>query len=220
MGAGDAAFRLALPLLQRRAMKPCWTLLLLVAGCGGGAAAPAQSTGSVAVAFAAQALPAGPLSVDNAALVLEDLSLFGDVQAAPGYMLPDVSVNAFMPTTPLTMDGLPQGVYSRLRFSVQSLQVSGAWRGHSLVVDLVDRDDDDDVVADLRASSGRELNAGETIRFAVTIDVAAWFANIDLDEAAVDSDDDCIRLGNGYNGALVPAVLAALPTSFQLTTPQ
>ncbi|HEX4458950.1 MAG TPA: hypothetical protein VIA18_13330, partial [Polyangia bacterium] len=87
-------------------------------------------------------------------------------------------------------------------------------------VDLVDRDDDDDVVADLRASSGRELTAGQTIRFAVTIDVAAWFAGIDLDQAAVDDDDDDgIRLGNVHNDALVPAVLAALPTSFQLTTP-
>ncbi len=199
-------------------MKSCWTLLLLVAGCGGGASAPAQSTGSVAVAFATQPLPSGPLTVDSAALVLEDLSLFGDVQAAPGYMLPDVAVNALTPATPLTMDGLPQGVYSRLRFSVQSLQVSGEWRGRSLVVDLVDRDDDDDVVADLRASSGRELTAGQTIHFAVTIDVAAWFAGVDFDQAVVDGDDDCIRLGNGYNSALVPAVLAALPTSFQLTT--
>jgi hypothetical protein len=198
-------------------MRPHWTLLLLVAGCGGGSAAPAQSTGAATVGFAAQPLPSGPLTLDGATLELEDLSLFGDVQAAPGFMLPDVSVNVLAPSTPLRMDGLPQGVYSRLRFSVESLQTTGHWRDRSLVVDLVDRDDDDDVVADLRAPAGRELTAGQTVSFSVTIDVAGWFAGIDLDQA--DVDDDRIRLGGGHNGALVQSLLAALPGSFQLTTP-
>lgn len=197
-------------------MRRLAALVVLVGGCGGGAVAPAQSTGAVTVGFAAPSLPAAPLTFAGAGLVLEDVSLFGDVQAAPGFMLPDVAVDVLTPSTPLTMDGLPQGVYSRLRFSVQSLQATGQWRDRPLIVDLVDRDDDDDVLVDLRAPAGAELTAGHTVGFAVTMDVAAWFAGIDLDGADVDTDGS-IRLGNGHNSALIPAVLAAMPGSFQLT---
>jgi hypothetical protein len=210
---------LAPSLLQTwRMMGRCALLLLLVAGCGGAARAPVADTGTVSVVFSAQPLPAGALTLASATISMEDLALFGDVQSAPGIMLPGVSIDMLAPSGPVLLDGLPQGVYSRLRFSLEALHISGQWRDHMLLIDLVDGDDDDDVVVDLRAPAGRELTAGQTIGFAVSVDPGAWLAGVDLDQASIDADQ-CIRLGGGHNSALVPALLAALPPSFQLATP-
>lgn len=202
-------------------MSPRCTLLVLVAGCSSRSLVPMQdaSAGTVMVSFAGlPPPPSGPLALASASLRLKDVSLYGDVQTAPGFQLGNVSVDALATPAPVRVSGLPQGVYSRLEFSIESLEVSGQWRERTLHLSLADDDgDDDEVGVNLRSAQGLELAAGETVEFAVIFDVSSWFAAVDLDLAEV--DDQTIQLDDNHNSVLTAAIVAAVPPSFELTTP-
>lgn len=218
--SGGARERFGIRVADAIAMCPRWTLLLVVASCGGRPLPSASSSGAgtVTISFAGVQLAAGPLDVGAASIVLKDVSLYGDVQAAPSFQLPDVSVDVLSASTPVRVMDLPQGLYSRLRFSVDQLHLSGKWRDWALSLTLDDGDDDDQLGVALRAPNGVELASGQTVGFAVTIDVSSWFAGVDLDDAEVDSDQT-IHLDDDHNGVLMSALITAVPSSFALTDP-
>jgi hypothetical protein len=194
-------------------MRVAWVMLLLV-GCSGGeqhSTDAGSGRGTATVRFSPAALPAGPLLLRAGNGQLEDVLLYGDVQSSPEAMLHDVPFGPLDPATDVVFAQLPQGLYSRLRISIDWMMISGSWKGTPLQVAFAIEDN----WIDLRSPTARELSPGESIRFAVAVDVSSWFAGVDWSDAVV--DDGVIRIDDFHNSALTRAIANAVPASFSVT---
>jgi hypothetical protein len=192
-------------------MRFAW-LMLMVAGCGGaqGSSDAGAAGGSATVRFVPQMVAGGPLQLVDGDGQLEDVLLYGDVQSSPNAMLHDISFDPLAPSTDVAFRELPQGLYSRLRVSIDWLSLAGSWNQTPLQLRL----EIEDEWIDLRTPTAQELNPGGSITLGVSIDVQSWFASVDLSSAVV--DDGVIRIDGLHNTALTRAIGNAVPASFSL----
>lgn len=182
-----------------------------LAGCGGNPGGnPPPDAGTLTLTVTPTSPATAPLTLQQARLELDNVSLVGDV--APVSMLSDVSIDLLSSgmTLPFTM--LPQGLYSRVRFTVDTVSMQGTWRGVPLTIHLESGDGSQSTVIDLRSSTGVEVAPGHDATIAVGIDAASWLAGGLLDSATQSSGQ--IVLDSSNNVALGQQLLSRLAPSF------
>lgn len=99
----------------------------------------------------------------------------------PPPMPRDATLDALSTGVSLGYANLPRGLYSRLRFVLEDVELRGTWRTTPFEAHLATFRGES---VDLRAAMGKELGPGQDVEFTVTVDVERWFA-ADLLDAAV-----------------------------------
>jgi hypothetical protein len=160
---------------------------------GGGGPAPGVAT----VSFAPQALTVPYVNLTRARVQLDRLQVVGNTfpppsssQPPPDHPPPDdqppqftgVSLDALSPTTSTTIDSLPQGLYSRVRFLVGRVSIDGTWRGTPFHVSLAPFG----ATVDIRAPAPQELGLDQDAAFQVSVALDLWFPPYLFDNAALD----------------------------------
>jgi hypothetical protein len=105
---------------------------------------------------------------------------------------------------------LPQGVYSRVRFTIDHVSAAGTWRDTPLSLSL---EPSDDTPVDLR-SDGVEVTPGHDGVLALGVDPGSWFAGNVLDGATVSANE--ILVSGSSNGAVGAQIVSRIPLSFAL----
>jgi hypothetical protein len=153
----------------------------LLAGACGPPPQPMNST--LTVAFAPKTASVADLTLSKATLVVSHVQPIGN--APPQNPPPPVmlTIDALSSTgASLPFDHPPPGLYSRVQFSVDDVEIDGTWRGtpvHAMVGMFGGNQ------VGLRAPSGHELDEGMSVTLTVDIDVGAWFAGDVLDGASM-----------------------------------
>jgi hypothetical protein len=184
--------------------------LSAMTGCGNtpGGTGPAPGTLTVDVKPAAVAVSG--LVLTSCKLQIEGLTVLGDVAPDGRSMIHEFTLDALSSGTSFSLSMLPQGVYSRVRFSVDQMSAAGTWRGTALSLSL---EGGDNSVVDLR-SDGVEVTPGHDGELALGVDPGSWFAGNVLDGATVASNQ--ILINGTTNGAVGAQILSAVPASFTL----
>jgi hypothetical protein len=174
--------------------------------------------GTLSLGFTPVAPALSGLTLTRAATVLEDIAVLGDVAPDDRSMISMVNVDLTAAGLSFSFTDLPQGLYSRVRFEVDSLDIEGTWKGVPLRVQIQPEGyadaETNDLFIDLRSPVGQELGPGHDASFPVTIDASTWLVASELD-SAVDFDDG-IRINNHDNPALRDAILARVMSSCSL----
>ncbi len=172
----------------------CFTLL---ACADSGASVPAGqlNPGVATVGFTSVPLTAPELSLSAATLRLSHIAVLGNATPPPPMGGPpplpgprpgpstSLVLDVLSPATAsVSLDDLPQGLYSRVEFFVGDVSLAGLWRGTSLRAELV-------MVmhkrVDLRTGTPRELGPDLNAPFSVSLDPNLWFAGLLLNGATV-----------------------------------
>jgi hypothetical protein len=178
------------------------TSLLAIAGltgCGGGSAGVAEGRLAMTVAPMPPAL-AG-LALSDAGLLLEQLTVLGDVEPDWRSMAGEVRVDLLGGAQSVGFASLPQGYYSKVRFTIEAPTLDGSWQGAPLHVRLFDVGYDDEARVELRLPSGVDVEPGRDAQLDITLDVGSWFGAADLDGAAREPNGDLL-VDRAHNAAL------------------
>jgi hypothetical protein len=137
--------------------------------------------GTLTVAFKPTPPSVANLTLSSVTLVVDRIMPIGNAPP-PGPPPPTrLTIDALSTTgASLDFDHLPQGVYSRVQFSVDGVTVHGSWRGTPLTA-MVGMFGGNQI--DLRSSTGREIGPGLDATLSVAVDVSSWFAGDVLDGA-------------------------------------
>jgi hypothetical protein len=183
-----------------------------LAGCGGHIGGNTPPNGTLTLSFTPTQTSVTSLTLSSASVHIEEISVIGDVAPDPRSMISDLQIDALSTGTSVKLATIPQGLYSRVHFGVEHTAISGSWRGVPLTVSL---SSDDGTPVDLSSSAGVDVAPGHDGTFAVTLDVASWFANSILDGAtAVGGQITIDRTNNPTVAAQLSSLVAA---SFALT---
>jgi hypothetical protein len=144
---------------------------------------------------------------------IEGLTVLGDVAPDGRSMVSEFDLDVLSSGASFSLSMLPQGVYSRVRFSVDHATAAGSWRGMPLTVALEPNDDNGASVVDLR-SDGVEVTPGHDGELAVGVDAGAWFAGNVLDGAAPVQGQ--IVVDGSHNVAVASQIISSLLGSFTL----
>ncbi len=158
------------------------------------------------------------LQLTSGRVQIDELTVLGDVAPDGRSMVSEFNLDLLSSTgASFTLSMLPQGVYSRVRFSVDSAVVMGSWRGTPFSVAL---ETDDSVAAvDLR-SNGVEVTPGHDGALTLGVDPGTWFAGNVLDGATPVSGQ--LTIDSSHNAAVAAQLTSRLAGSFTLqdsTTP-
>jgi hypothetical protein len=189
--------------------------LSALTGCGNSPGGTGPAPGTLTVDVKPAAIAVTGLSLTSCKLEIEGLTVLGDV-APSGPMIHEFTLDALSAGASFPLAMLPQGVYSRVRFSVDHVSAAGSWRDTPLSLSL---DAGDNTIVDLR-SNGVELTPGHDAAFTLGVDPGSWFAGNVLDGATVASNQ--ILIDALTNTAVGAQILASVPASFTLqdsTTP-
>lgn len=194
-----------------------WVGALLVAaallsGCGQSPGMQPPAGGVLTLNLTPSAISVSGLSLQSAKVQIEGLTVIGDITAARANPS-ELSLDLLGAMRSFTFDTLPQGVYSRVDFRVDSLAAQGTWRGVPLQVQL-ETPDGAPATVDLRSSSGMELGAGHDVVFTVTVDGGSWFAGNLLDSATQTSSQIVVDQYN--NTSIGSQILTSALASFTL----
>jgi len=184
----------------------------LLSGCGQSPGMQPPAGGVLTLNLAPSAPSVSGLSLSSAKIQIENLTVIGDV-ASGHASVSELSLDLLGATQSFTFDMLPQGVYSRVDFRVDSLQAQGTWRGVPLQIQL-EPGDGSAATVDLRSSSGMELAAGHDVTFTVSVDGGSWFAGNLLDSATQSSSQIVVDQYN--NTSIGSQILMRALASFTL----
>jgi len=126
--------------------------------------------------------------------------------------LPDVSLDALSSTgASASFDYLPQGLYSRVRFTLGRISLEGRARGTVFNVSIAPFS----VIVDVRASVPQELGLDRDINFPVSVDPNVWFPPYLFNDAMLDNRGEivCDEVSNPQIGA---TIIQAMAWSFSL----
>lgn len=166
-----------------------WSTLALLGSVGFVACgAPAQmpQPGTLTVVITPATLDVADLNLASASMRLEHFSVFGDVAppphgGGPGMPMPnDVMLNALLPSSSFPFPMLPDGVYSRVQFSADNVQLQGTWRGMPFRARLAMFRGP---MVDLRSATSPELGPGQDVSFSISVDPNTWFEGSLFDTA-------------------------------------
>lgn len=138
--------------------------------------------GTLTVAFKPQAASVANLTLSSATMMVDHVVPLGN-GPPPGLPppRPPLAIDALSTIgASIDFDHLPQGVYSRVQFSVDAVQIQGSWRGTPLTAMIGMFGGN---LIDLRSPTGEEIGPGMDATLTVDIDVAGWFAGNVLDGA-------------------------------------
>jgi hypothetical protein len=180
-----------------------WGLALLACGlvacADGGADGP--TPGVATVGFVPRPLVLPNINLSRATARLDRLQIIGNVPPPPppgslpppdsrpppdGYHPPEATVNLdALASTPSTgsIENLPQGLYSRMRFMIGRVSLEGRARGAPFQVSLAPFG----AIVDIRAPVPQELGLGQDVAFDVTVDPNLWFPPYVFEGGTVDS---------------------------------
>ena len=184
----------------------------LASGCGQSPGTQPPMGGVLTLNLAPSAPSGSELSLQAAKLEIEGLTVIGDITSARANPS-ELALDLLAATRSFTFDMLPQGVYSRVDFHVDSLHAQGTWRGVPLQIEI-DGADGAAATVDLRSSSGAELGAGHDVTFTVSVDGSSWFAGDLLDSATQSSSQIVVDANN--NTALGAQIFSRVLASFTL----
>jgi hypothetical protein len=136
--------------------------------------------GVLTIDFVPGAAPSGDLVFSKAALDLDHIVAIGDApppnnQPPPMAML---DLDVLGSAKNVSFDRLVPGLYSRVRFTISQLTVTGSWRGKPLTVNLGGFMG---TQVDLRSPAGHELGHDENVTLTVGVVPTGWFDGNVLD---------------------------------------
>ena len=126
--------------------------------------------------------------------------------------LPDVSLDALSSAgSSASFEDLPQGLYSRVRFTLDRMSLEGKARGTVFNVSIAPFS----VIVDVRASVPQELGLDRDINFPVSVDPNVWFPAYLFDGAMLDNRGEIVsdEVSNPQIGA---TIIQAMARSFSL----
>jgi hypothetical protein len=126
--------------------------------------------------------------------------------------LPDVSLDALsLAGASASFDYLPQGLYSRVRFTLGRISLEGTARGTVFNVSIAPFG----LIVDVRASVPQELGLDRDISFPVSVDPNVWFPPYLFEGAMLDNRGEivCDEVSNPQIGA---TITQAMTRSFSL----
>lgn len=184
-------------------------LAAALAGCGNPPGRTNPDPGVLTLTLRPGSPAVSGLQLDAARMELEHLEILGDVPAGDRATLPSAEVDLLGAPSRYVFSMLPQGVYSRVRASLDHLELQGSWRGMPLHVDV---EGEDHGLIDLRTASAAELAPGHDVTLDADIDVGSWFAGDLLDQAtAIGGQIEIDEYVNGGVGAeLVARAVASV----------
>jgi hypothetical protein len=183
-------------------------------GCGGqpGGSGPQPGTLTVDVKPAVSAVTG--LHVTSGRVQIEGLTVLGDVAPDGRSMISEFNLDLLSSGASFSLSMLPQGVYSRVRFTVDHAVVAGTWRELPLSISIEGGDDAGSAsVVDLR-SNGVEVTPGHDGELALGLDAGSWFAGNILDSATPVQNQ--IVIDGSHNATVAAQLLARIPASFAL----
>ena len=185
--------------------------------------------GIATVGFVAKPVVLPNINLSRANARLDRLQIIGNVPPPPppgsqpppggrpppdGYHPPEATVDLnALASTPSTgsIENLPQGLYSRMRFMVGWVYLEGRVRGTPFQVSLAPFG----AIVDIRASVPQELSLDQDIAFEVSVDPNLWFPPYLFDGATVDSRG--VIIGDDVSNPQIGATLVqAMLRSFAL----
>ncbi len=194
----------------------CVGALLLAAsvacGCGQSPGSQPPADGVLTVDIQPAPVSVSGLVLSSAHMQLENVTVIGD---SSNGRLGEVSLDLLAAARMFTLDMLPQGVYSRVTFRVDSWEAQGTWRGVPLQIQLESGDGSTTANVDLRSSSGVELSAGHDVTLTVTVDAGSWFAG-DLLDSATQSSSGIVIDGVTNNPSVGATLASRVAASFAL----
>ena len=202
-------------------------LACALAACSDGEA-NGPSPGVATVGFVARPIFLPSINLSRAKARLDRLQIIGNVPPPPpgsqpppgsrpppdGYRPPEATVDldalASAPSTG-SIENLPQGLYSRMRFMVGWVSLEGRVRGTPFQVSLAPFG----AVVDMRASAPQELGLGQDIAFDASVDPNLWFPPYLFDGATLDNRGEiiCDEVTNTQIGS---ALIQSMLWSFEL----
>jgi hypothetical protein len=169
-----------------------WLSALALASCSEPHEVMPLEPGVATVAFRPQPFNLPSMSLDTAELTLRSVRVLGNALPPPPqgqppppglppppppdggfHTSPDIDLDVLSTGSTATLSRLPQGLYSRVRFSIDGIAMKGRWYGTPFEVTLAPFMNAD---VDLRASTPQELGLGSNIAFDVTVDPEVWFS--------------------------------------------
>ena len=181
-----------------------------VAGCGDMKGQGPPGSSSVTVRVQPMATAVDGLQLSSGRVEIENLTVLGDVGPSQRTMVSEFSLDLTSAGKSFMLSMTPQGVYSRVRFSLDDLNVSGTWRGTPFTVQI---DPEDQPAIDL-LSTPIDLTPGSSAEFTVSVDPAAWFGNDLLDGATVSAGQ--LTIDSGHNPTVAATLGSTLPDGFSL----
>jgi hypothetical protein len=176
---------------------------------------PPPAGGTVSAQFTVSMPTVPGLQLTAGAIGLGHFDLFGDVSTTPEAQLHGATINAVTTSMGQTFSfpNLPQGVYSRLEFSVEHVWLTGSYMGVPLTV----HDDNEGPRVDLRAMPPPELVDGDAVTLPIAVSSDTWWRDVDLSLAEL--DDGRILIDAFHNWELASAIMRDVGLSFAIGTP-
>jgi len=197
-------------------------LLALALGCSdGGANGPAP--GVATIGFVAKALTSPYINLQRAQTRFDRLQLIGNMpppssqppqdHPPPSNSPPPGSSVSFdlSAGASATIEDLPQGLYSRVRFLLGRTSLDGTVRGTVFHVSVAPFG----AMVDVRASQPQELGLEQDVSFQVSVDPNIWFPPYLFDGAVLD-DRGQIVCDDVSNPQIGSALVQAMAASFSL----
>ena len=126
--------------------------------------------------------------------------------------LPDVSLDALSPTgSSASFEDFPQGLYSRVRFTLGRISLEGTARGTVFNVSIAPFG----VIVDVRASVPQELRLDTNINFPVSVDPNLWFPPNVFQYAMLDNRGEIVA-DDVSNPQIAATLTQAMARSFSL----
>jgi hypothetical protein len=176
--------------------------------------------GVATVAFAPRSLTIPYIDLSAAKLRLDRLEIIGNVPPPPpnGFppdepppRLPGIDLDALSEGSSATVQDLPQGLYSRVRFLLGRVTLEGTVQTTRFHVTLRPFGR----LVDLRASIPQELGFERDIAFEVTLDPNFWFPPGLFQGAVLDSRGDIV-CDDVTNNWITAAMVDTVSSSFRL----
>lgn len=197
-------------------VRTVWGALLVLAGVALGACGPGGDQhpppGTLTVAFGPVAPSVAELTLTSAIVKLDRIQPIGNGPPPMPPMPPRLLLDALSATgASFTFDHVPPGVYSRVQFTVDDVDVQGSWRGTPFVAHLAPFGGSQ---IDLRASVGVAIEPGQDATLPVRVDPSAWFGGNVLDGATPAAGQITVDMTD--NAAVAGTMLMRLEGSFFL----
>jgi hypothetical protein len=126
--------------------------------------------------------------------------------------LPNVSLDALSSSgSSATFEDLPQGLYSRVRFTLGRISLEGTARGTVFNVSIAPFG----VIIDVRASVPQELGLDRDINLPVSVDPNVWFPPYLFDGAMLDNRGEIVG-DEVSNPQIAMAIIQGMTRSFSL----
>jgi len=173
------------------------------------------------VGFAPRALTIPYINLASAKLRIDRLEIIGNVPPPPPDpnrpppefppRVPSIDLDALSDGASATLERLPQGLYSRVRFLLGRITLEGAVQNTRFHVALMPFG----AVVDIRASAPQELGFDRDIAFDIALDPNIWFPPGLFQGAQLDGRGEIV-CDDVTNTSLAGALTYAMSGSFRL----